>query len=67
MPIYEYKCKLNNNHITEILMNNYNPPTEINCKFCNGIANKIFSKPNVIYRGAGFYANDSRGHTNLDD
>jgi len=58
MPVYEFKC------------NKCGEKTEVNFPFsvkkieitskheCGGEWEKIFSKPNIIYRGSGFYTTD---------
>lgn len=58
MPIYEYVCD-SCNHSFEIEQSmRDNPLTE--CPQCNGRIRRVFGLSSVIFKGSGFYCNDSK-------
>ncbi|WP_422480543.1 FmdB family zinc ribbon protein [Pleomorphochaeta sp. DL1XJH-081] len=58
MPIYEYICD-SCNHQFEIQQSmNDNALTE--CPQCSGKIRRVFGLNSVIFKGSGFYCNDSK-------
>ena len=58
MPIYEYKCK-KCGKVFEVIQKFSDEPVA-ECQYCKGPVRKIFSVPAVVFKGSGFYVNDSR-------
>lgn len=58
MPIYEYRCQ-SCNHEMEALVRGGKEPEA--CPECEGQLARKISKAGVIFKGSGFYVNDSRG------
>jgi putative FmdB family regulatory protein len=57
MPTYEYRCPLCN------LQMELELPTEhdlVRCQDCGAQANRIYSTPNLVFKGKGFYSTDSK-------
>ncbi len=64
MPIYEYRCQ-SCGHELEALVRGGKEPT--NCPSCEtGDLSRKISRAGVIFKGSGFYVNDSRGSSNGD-
>ncbi len=62
MPIYEYRCQ-SCGHELEALVRGGKEPT--NCPSCEtGDLTRKISRAGVIFKGSGFYVNDSRGSSN---
>jgi putative FmdB family regulatory protein len=59
VPTYEYACTVCAER-TEAVQSFTDPPlTE--CPACGGRLRKVFSPVGVVFKGSGFYKNDSRG------
>ena len=59
MPLYDYKCS-KCQKITEVrhgFGENFADP----CPECGGTLNRVFNPAPIVFKGSGFYINDSRG------
>jgi putative FmdB family regulatory protein len=59
MPLYDYKCS-KCQKITEVrhgFGENFTDP----CPECGGALNRVFNPAPIVFKGSGFYINDSRG------
>lgn len=60
-PIYDYKCG-KCGHTFEVLQKITAEPLKY-CPECTGPIRRLISVAGIIFRGSGFYANDSRKKT----
>lgn len=58
MPTYEYKCRQCDTRLEAVQSFSDEPLTE--CPTCGGPLRKVFSSVGVVFKGSGFYRNDSR-------
>lgn len=58
MPTYEYACKKCGNHLEAVQKFTDGPLTE--CPDCGGELRKVFGNVGIVFKGSGFYKNDSR-------
>ena len=58
MPIYEYRCQSCNHEMEALVRSGKEPET---CPECQGSLTRKISRAGVIFKGSGFYVNDSRG------
>lgn len=58
MPVYAYKCK-NCAHQFDIRQSFTDEPLKV-CPECDGDLRKQFNTVGVVFKGSGFYRNDSR-------
>jgi putative FmdB family regulatory protein len=58
MPIYEYACDECKVEL-EIEQSMMDEPLTI-CPKCSGTIRRVFNASSIIFKGSGFYANDSR-------
>lgn len=58
MPIYEYRCQSCNHEMEALVRSGKEPET---CPECQGPLARKISRAGVIFKGSGFYVNDSRG------
>lgn len=60
MPVYEYKChNCGFRHLATLTFNqkdSYKPY----CEECGVLLTQVFSPAGVVFKGSGFYRNDSR-------
>ena len=58
MPTYDYRCRSCGN-VTEVIhaMREDGPTT---CELCGGALRRVLFPSGIIFKGAGFYRNDSR-------
>ncbi len=59
MPTYEFICNTCGNQFEKNLRFN-DDLSNIPCPDGHPHARKVFSVPSVVYKGSGFYVNDSR-------
>jgi len=59
MPTYEYECTECGRRSEAVQRFTDAPFTT--CEACGGTLRKIFSSVGVVFKGSGFYKNDSRG------
>lgn len=58
MPTYEYSCKQCGEHLEVVQSFKDGPLTE--CPNCGGSLRKVFGNIGIVFKGSGFYRNDSR-------
>lgn len=59
MPIYEFQCTQCRHLFEEFLTKVPERPTA-KCPECGAKAKKVISNVGIVFKGAGFYVNDSR-------
>lgn len=63
MPIYEFECPNENCFEVNTRVEKWlsvSEPHDVECPFCHEMMIKIYSSVAVIFKGDGFYSNDSR-------
>jgi putative FmdB family regulatory protein len=58
MPTYEYACRSCGEHLEVVQSFREDPLTT--CPACGGDLRKVFGSIGVVFKGSGFYKNDSR-------
>ena len=58
MPTYQYACTACDERLEAVQSFTDAPLTE--CPVCQGTLRKVFSAVGVVFKGSGFYKNDSR-------
>ncbi|MBJ7466145.1 MAG: FmdB family transcriptional regulator [Mycolicibacterium sp.] len=58
MPTYSYACTECDNRFDEVQA--FSDDALTVCPQCNGRLRKLFGKVGVVFKGSGFYRNDSR-------
>jgi putative FmdB family regulatory protein len=61
MPTYEYECQQCHERVEAV--QKFTDPTLTVCPLCGGELRKVFSAVGIVFKGSGFYKNDSRGST----
>lgn len=59
MPTYEYECQ--SCHLRIEAVQKFSEPALTTCTACGGELRKVFSAVGIVFKGSGFYKNDSRG------
>jgi len=59
MPTYEYECQSCHQRV-EAVQKSRTPNLTV-CANCGGELRKVFSAVGIVFKGSGFYKNDSRG------
>ncbi len=59
MPTYEYECQ--SCHLRVEAVQKFSDPALTTCAACGGELRKVFSAVGIVFKGSGFYKNDSRG------
>ncbi|HUY16619.1 MAG TPA: FmdB family zinc ribbon protein [Acidimicrobiales bacterium] len=59
MPTYEYECQQCHERVEAV--QKFTDPTLTVCPLCGGELRKVFSAVGIVFKGSGFYKNDSRG------
>ena len=59
MPTYQYQCTECREGLEAVQKFTDDALTE--CPNCNGRLKKVFSAVGIVFKGSGFYRNDSRG------
>jgi putative FmdB family regulatory protein len=59
MPTYEYECQSCHERVEAV--QKFADPSLTTCPHCGGELRKVFSAVGIVFRGSGFYKNDSRG------
>ncbi len=62
MPVYEYQCHECNKHFE--YEHGVNDPHPEKCEECGGELKKVFTPVGIVFKGSGFYINDSRKKEN---
>jgi putative FmdB family regulatory protein len=58
MPTYEYACTSCGEHLE--VVQSFRDDALTTCPACNGPLRKVFGSIGVVFKGSGFYKNDSR-------
>ena len=58
MPIYEYQCERCGT-VTDI-KHGFKEPMNEACSKCAGALKRLFNPASIVFKGSGFYVNDSR-------
>ena len=58
MPTYEYECQSCHQRVEAV--QRFTDPALTLCAHCGGELRKVFSAVGVVFKGSGFYKNDSR-------
>ncbi len=58
MPTYEYACDQCGQHLDVVQSFSDDPLTL--CEACGGSLRKVFGNVGIVFKGSGFYKNDSR-------
>ncbi|MFF9087232.1 FmdB family zinc ribbon protein [Streptomyces sp. NPDC014991] len=61
MPTYQYQCTECGDGLEAVQKFTDDALTE--CPSCQGRLKKVFSAVGIVFKGSGFYRNDSRGST----
>lgn len=61
MPTYQYSCT-DCGHFFEAVQS-FSDDSLTVCPACEGTLRKVFNAVGVVFKGSGFYRNDSRGST----
>ncbi|MCZ4498476.1 MAG: hypothetical protein JWQ74_1029 [Marmoricola sp.] len=61
MPTYQYSCT-DCGHFFEAVQS-FSDDSLTVCPVCDGKLRKVFNAVGVVFKGSGFYRNDSRGTT----
>ena len=59
MPTYEYECQSCHERVEAV--QKFTDPSLTVCPRCGGELRKVFSAVGIVFKGSGFYKNDSRG------
>ncbi|WP_309082169.1 FmdB family zinc ribbon protein [Zhihengliuella sp.] len=59
MPTYAYACKDCGNEFE--IFQSFTDDSLTTCTACDGRLRKVFNVGGVVFKGSGFYRNDSRG------
>ena len=65
MPTYQYSCT-NCGHFFEIFQN-FSDDSLTVCPECEGKLRKVFNAVGVVFKGSGFYRNDSRSQSSSSE
>lgn len=60
MPTYQYACTAPGCGSRFELVQSFTDPNADECPTCGGAVRKVFSAVGVVFKGSGFYRNDSR-------
>lgn len=58
MPTYEYACQSCGTHVE--VFQRFSEASLTECGVCGGPLRKVFHPAGILFKGAGFYVNDSR-------
>ncbi|WP_153506451.1 FmdB family zinc ribbon protein [Cumulibacter manganitolerans] len=58
MPTYQYACKTCGHHFE--IVQSFSDSSLTECPECHGELRKVFNSVGVVFKGSGFYRNDSR-------
>ncbi|MBM9432482.1 FmdB family transcriptional regulator [Flaviflexus sp. JY899] len=59
MPTYSYRCKACGNEFD--IQQSFSDDALTVCESCGGELRKLFNSVGIVFKGSGFYRNDSRG------
>lgn len=63
MPTYQYACTDPACGNRFELVQSFTDPSVTECPVCSGLVRKVYGSVGVVFKGSGFYRNDSRGST----
>ena len=63
MPTYQYACTECEHAFDQV--QSFTDDTLTSCPECTGRLRKVFNAVGVVFKGSGFYRNDSRGQGHL--
>jgi len=58
VPTYEYECQACHRRVEAV--QRFSDPALTTCESCGGALRKVFSAVGIMFKGSGFYKNDSR-------
>lgn len=58
MPTYEYRCRDCGQHVE--VVQSFRDQALTECGSCGGRLRKVFAAAGIIFKGSGYYVNDSR-------
>ncbi len=58
MPTYQYACTACGNQLEAV--QSFSDPALTECPQCQGRLRKVFNSVGIVFKGSGFYRNDSR-------
>ncbi|MHB8827223.1 MAG: FmdB family zinc ribbon protein [Acidimicrobiales bacterium] len=58
MPTYEYECQACHQRVEAV--QRFSDAALTTCEACGGQLKKVFSAVGIVFKGSGFYKNDSR-------
>ena len=61
MPTYDYRCR-SCGHVTEVIHSMLEDGPSV-CERCGGVLRRVQFPSGIIFKGSGFYRNDSRAST----
>ncbi len=67
MPTYQYACSNAECGNQFELVQSFTDASASECPVCGGPVRKVFSAVGVVFKGSGFYRNDSRSKTSSAD
>ena len=62
MPTYQYSCTECGEQLE--VVQSFSDPALTVCPACQGKLRKVFNSVGIVFKGSGFYRNDSRASTN---
>ena len=65
MPTYQYACTECHERLEAV--QSFSDPALTECPACSGRLRKVFSAVGVVFKGSGFYKNDSRSGSGSAD
>jgi putative FmdB family regulatory protein len=67
MPTYQYACTEPDCGNRFELVQSFTDPSVSECPVCNGAVRKVYGSVGVVFKGSGFYRNDSRSSSGSGD
>ena len=67
MPTYQYACTEPDCGNRFELVQSFTDPAASECPVCTGAVRKVYGSIGVVFKGSGFYRNDSRPATSESD
>ena len=64
MPTYSYACTACEHHFDTV--QKFTDPSLTDCPECSGRLRKLFSSVGIVFKGSGFYRNDSRANNGAE-
>ena len=65
MPTYDYRCRSCGN-VTEVIHSMLEDGPTV-CERCGGVLRRVIFPSGIIFKGSGFYRNDSRAATSSSE